>query len=59
VIIIAHKVSTIMAANQVLVLDNGGIVQRGTHTELSSVSGGIYNDYRMRRQKARGWKIAN
>ena len=59
VIIVAHKLSTIKAAGQILVLDKGEIVQRGTHTELSKVSGGIYNDYRMRRQKARGWKITN
>ena len=58
-IIIAHKLSTLMAANQVLVLDKGEIVQHGTHAELSSLNGGIYNDYRVRRQKSRGWKIAN
>lgn len=59
VIIIAHKLSTIMAADQVLVLDRGEIVQCGTHDELSSISGGIYNDYRIRRQNALGWKITN
>ena len=57
-IIIAHKLATIKAADQVLVFDKGEIIQRGTPAELSN-TGGIYNDYRMRRQKAKGWKIAN
>ena len=59
VIIIAHKLATIKAAHQIIVLEQGKIVQQGTHTELSKTAGGIYNDYRMRRQKAKGWKIAN
>lgn len=59
VIIIAHKLSTIKTAHQIIVSEQGEIVQQGTHTELSRTAGGIYNDYRMRRQKARGWKIAN
>ena len=59
VIIIAHKVATIKSANQILVFDKGEIVQRGTHAELGKITGGIYNDYRLRRQRARGWKITN
>ena len=58
-IIIAHKLATIKAADQILVFDKGEIIQRGTHAELGKTTGGIYNDYRIRRQKARGWKIAN
>lgn len=41
-IIIAQQLSTVIAASQVLVLDRGQIVQRGTHAKLSSISGGIY-----------------
>ena len=59
VIVIAHKLATIKAAQQIIVLEQGKIVQQGTHAKLSKAAGGIYNDYRRRRQKARGWRIAN
>ncbi|MCL0065871.1 ATP-binding cassette domain-containing protein, partial [Dehalococcoidia bacterium] len=59
VIIIAHKLSTIKAAHQILVLEQGQIVQRGTHAELGKTAGGIYNDYMIGRQKASGWMITN
>lgn len=38
---IAHRLSTVMNANEILVLDYGKIVERGTHAELAS-AGGIY-----------------
>lgn len=42
-IVIAHRLSTIRQANQILVLENGSVVQRGTHDELLA-SGGLYAD---------------
>jgi ABC-type transport system involved in Fe-S cluster assembly, permease and ATPase components len=33
-IIIAQRISTIMDADQIIVLDNGQVVGQGTHTEL-------------------------
>jgi ATP-binding cassette subfamily B protein len=37
--IIAHRIQTIMIADQILVFDNGTIVQRGTHEELVDQTG--------------------
>ncbi len=40
-IVIAHRLSTVRAAEQILVLDGGRIVERGRHAELL-VAGGLY-----------------
>ena len=37
--VIAHRLSTITSANQILVLEGGQIVERGTHAELLALSG--------------------
>ncbi len=41
-IIIAHRISAVMHADQTIVIDKGHIVERGTHEELIA-AGGIYN----------------
>ena len=43
IIAIAHRLSTIRRADVILVFDEGRIIQRGTHEELSSVPG-MYRD---------------
>ncbi|MBQ9269107.1 MAG: ABC transporter ATP-binding protein [Oscillospiraceae bacterium] len=42
-LVIAHRLGTIESADQILVIEDGEIVQRGTHTELMA-EGGLYRD---------------
>ncbi|MBI4809994.1 MAG: ABC transporter ATP-binding protein, partial [Ignavibacteriales bacterium] len=42
-IIISHRISTVKDADMIVVLNNGEIVERGTHDELVAI-GGIYAD---------------
>ncbi|MFD1814999.1 ABC transporter ATP-binding protein [Rhodococcus gannanensis] len=42
-VVIAHRLSTIRAADQILVVEDGGVVERGTHTELLA-AGGRYGE---------------
>lgn len=57
VIMIAHRLKTVRNADQILVLDQGRIVQRGTHEALMA-EGGLYADFVNMREKTVGWKIA-
>ena len=58
IIMIAHRLSTIRNANQILVLNNGKIEQRGNHEELMK-QGGLYKTLINMKNKATVWKIAN
>ena len=44
-IVIAHRLSTIKKADQILVIEDGKIVERGTHDELLAVEGRYYDLY--------------
>ena len=57
IIMIAHRLKTVRNADQIIVLDNAHIVQRGTHAELIRQKG-LYADFVSARQEAIGWKLA-
>ncbi len=56
VIMIAHRLKTVEHADQILVVDHGKIVQRGTHEELLNQAG-IYRNFISERREAAGWKV--
>lgn len=43
VVIIAHRLSTVQNADQIIVLDNGKIAEHGNHRELTALRGNYYN----------------
>lgn len=53
---IAHRLKTVREADQILVLDGGHIVQRGTHEELMKQPG-LYADFIGMRREAISWKL--
>lgn len=58
VIMIAHRLKTIRNADQILVLKDGEIVERGNHEELIKNSG-LYSDLINAKSKAESWKLSN
>ena len=54
---IAHRLNTVTAADQILVVDAGRIVQRGTHAQLVAEAG-LYRDFITLRREAAGWRLA-
>jgi len=55
-IIIAHRLSTIRLCDEITVIDQGNIVERGTHRELME-KGGIYSSfYRMQFREEKGFE---
>jgi ATP-binding cassette subfamily B protein/subfamily B ATP-binding cassette protein MsbA len=51
--VIAHRLSTVRRANLILLMEDGRIVERGTHQELMN-AGGIYHDMVVRQMESHG-----
>jgi len=58
VIAIAHRLKTVKAASQIVVLENGQIKEQGKHDELLAL-GGLYARMWRLQQEARGWGVSN
>lgn len=58
VIMIAHRLKTIRNTDQILVLKDGEIVERGSHEELIK-NNGLYSDLINAKAKAESWKLNN
>lgn len=56
ILMIAHRLSTVRNADQIIVLDDGQIVQRGTHQELM-VQEGLYRRFVNVKEQAIGWRL--
>ncbi|WP_026888924.1 ABC transporter ATP-binding protein [Clostridium beijerinckii] len=57
IIIIAHRLATIQNADQILVISDGKVIQKGTHKQLINQEG-LYNRFINIRKKAEGWSLA-
>lgn len=56
-IVIAHQLSTVAMADQIVVLDNGRIVEQGAPAQLQK-SQGHYSQFLQQRNAAKGWRVA-
>ncbi|WP_218103797.1 ABC transporter ATP-binding protein [Paenibacillus hemerocallicola] len=56
VVIIAHRLNTVRRADRIVVIDQGGVAQLGTHKELIGQSG-IYRRFWEERRRVRNWEF--
>lgn len=52
-LVVAHRLSTVMDADQIIVLKDGAVAEAGRHEELVGVEGGLYAEMWARQQEAR------
>ena len=56
-LVIAHRLSTVMDADQILVLEHGRIVERGTHGELLGAQGEYARMWALQREAAQAQEV--
>ena len=57
IITIAHRLATIEQVDQILVVEDGKIAERGTHQELIRQNG-VYKRFTEIRERAEGWNLS-
>ncbi len=55
-VVIAHRLSTVRAADNIVCLEDGRVVQQGTHEQLIGQNG-LYRRFWTERARARDWKL--
>lgn len=58
VIMIAHRIQTVQKAEHIIAIEDGRIVQEGTHERLVNEPG-LYANFIAARRRASGWKLDN
>ncbi|MCG8508955.1 MAG: ABC transporter ATP-binding protein/permease, partial [Rhodospirillales bacterium] len=58
IVVVGHRLSTIVGADQIVVVDKGRIVECGTHSELLK-AGGLYRRMWEARSRASAWHMSN
>lgn len=56
VIMKAHRLNTIKNANHIIAIENGRVVQEGTHSELIAQKG-VYSDFVAARERSASWRL--
>lgn len=55
-VIIAHRLATVQSADQILVIENGKVKEKGKHDELIKLNG-VYNKFWEIRKSAENWQV--
>ncbi|HLI65865.1 MAG TPA: ABC transporter ATP-binding protein [Caulobacteraceae bacterium] len=58
-VIIAHRLSSLMHADEILVLEEGRVVERGTHAELLALGGEYFDLYQLQTRTEQGLSVAD